>query len=881
MRLSVAVTAACISIVGLATADEGHAAVRKHTTILAQGLGPALQQLARERDCQVVYRSEVVGHRQTSGVTGELTFDEAVTQLLDGTGLTFQYLDHKAITIIPLSTSSAVSGGAGADARGLAATSSLAWQGSGTAGEGGRVEGQKGKSFWGRLRLAQLDQGAPSSSAAVTGEQASTEQGRTLEEIVVTAEKRAESIHDLPIAISAFSADDLVSRGIGGMESLAQLAPSVQVGDNYAGRSRITIRGVGAEVGNIGGEAAVAVSQDGVAYAHHNLFRADFFDVDRVEVLRGPQGTISGRNATAGAIYIHSNRPTDALEGGFRATLGNYNRIATEGYLSGPIVGDSVLGRLAVRADRADGWVDNTFLGQELGTIDKLQARASFLTRVGDDFEAHLILETSRDRSDYLYSVDDGRVRPDRPSLVEFYGVPGFDRDARTTQRDQISDTDLEKQQATLKLTWDLTPAMRVSAISGYVDSASKDVQDASDGTLVPAITWNPADPQALNVWQLSQEATLTADLSDRLDMILGALYLHGKADHYTSSGLPLLGVPVGVRSSLHEQDLVSWAGYGQWRYRLADTVRLTAGVRYTHDAKIYDSRAVASGVPSFVHDEDSWNAWTPRFAIDYAPNEDLTFYSSVSRGFKSGGFNAGSTPINKVEPEYVWNYEAGVKAKALAGRLTSALTAFYMEYTDLQQIIYGLVPGDHRPRMVNAEAATIEGVELEFDALITDRLRITASGTWLDATYDKLRSHDNLFPELGVAGPTGLNVRDLSGNQLVRAPKWQLNFSGEYTIPLGSNLQGVLQAAYAWQDKVFFDFYNHESLSQGDYGLINLSASVETMDGAWQLSGYVHNAADKFYRHHEQFLSFLPIPYSIAFPGQPRTYGVSLSHRF
>lgn len=822
--------------------------------IAAEQAPVALKEFIRQSGLQLVFEFDVVRDHKTRAIKGEFEAADALRAMLAGTGLVFQFVNERTVTISRKDGSADATAGAAAPARGAS--------------------------------RADTPASAGPSATNVVSPGKNTHPTGVLEEILVTAEKRSESIQSLPIAISAFSGETLTNKGIDTVEGLQQAAPSLTIGGGNGPLARVSLRGVGTEVGDFYGDPAVAISQDGVSYANRFLLAADLFDVERVEVLRGPQGTISGRNATAGAINIHSKRPTEEFEGGVKMTVGNYNRVGAEGYLSGPLAGNRLLGRLAVRSDNADGWVDNTLLGKELGTIDALQVRGSLLGDVTDDLEAHLIVEGTRNRSTPV-NVDDGRIRSDRPSVPEFTGVPAFDRDRHVVQHDQPGDTEYEKYQASLKLTWDMGSSARLTTTTGYVDLKFSSTRDA-DGTAAVGTTWSqsPDHPLRDHIWQISQEATVTVDLSDRLDVIAGALYLQAYADQDVRVGLPSIGVPPGSLDFFGENHLTSWSGYTQWRYRLADDLRLSAGVRYTHDSRETIDRSFSFGNPVFEDERATWNAWTPRLALDYTPTDDLTVYAALSRGFKSGGFVFGTHPVNEFDPEYVWNYEIGLKADWLDQRLKATVAGFYMQYTDLQQSIQGVDPTQTFSSVVNANSATIKGVELDVSAMLSDGFLFTFAGAWLDATYDELRSHDPIFPELGVPGPFGVNVRDLSGNRVVRAPEWKLNVSGEYRVPLGmrafgADLQGVLRASYAWQSKVFFDLYNHAAISQDPYGLVNLSAAVESADGSWELSTFVHNLTDEYYRTDEGTFGSIGVQASSVVLGRPRTYGVSLAYRF
>jgi iron complex outermembrane receptor protein len=701
-----------------------------------------------------------------------------------------------------------------------------------------------------------------------------------LQEVVVTAEKRSENIKDVPIAITALSGEALEGRQVDGLSTLQQAAPSLQFTNQEGSFANISIRGVGNPLLGLDVEPGVAVIQDGVPYASQWVNLADFFDVSDVQVLRGPQGTVNGRNATGGAIIIESNLPTSDFEGNVKATYGDRDFVGLESVLSGPIIGDTLLGRVAVQTQRANGWITNTYNDQSLGDIDKVDMRATLLAHLTDSLTGVLTFQTLRDRSTF-FLVEDGRTRPDVPSLSELSNLPGFNPQNDTLSQDLPTDTDIKKSQVSLKMDWAIGRSAHLTSISAYVDSNTVDATDL-DGTSALVFATNPGVP-ATKVNQISQELTLTADLTDRLDVIFGGLYLRQNANNVITFGLPVEGIPPGAFHYDQTVILNSRGIYTQWRYKITDSLRFTAGVREISDSKSSDAEQVLFGAPGSDIGHASWTATTPRFSLDWAVAKDLSLYASASKGFKSGGFNSLSTPITAYSPESVWNYEIGAKSSLLNDRVKVSGAAFVMDYRNLQTSQLGVnSASQYAAQVVNAPKATIRGIEMETEALVTERFKLGFSGTVLGTSYGAFSSEDQLYPELGVPGPLpGVNVRNIQGNQLVNAPKVQLNTSAKYRQPLRQNLSGFLQANYAWQSRIYFDIFNNEGLSQPAYALVNLSAGLETDDSRWRLTAFASNVADKLYVSNKSIQLTTPVPIGVAELGAPRMFGVSLEYHF
>ncbi len=709
--------------------------------------------------------------------------------------------------------------------------------------------------------------------------------GLILEEVIVTAEKRSESMQDIPIAISAFTGDMLENSGALSVKDLQKISPSLQFGQDGA-VNYIGMRGVSAGLGVIGADGAVTISQNGVTLGRLSLWDSDLYDIDRIEILRGPQGVINGRNATGGAINIYSNLPTEVFEAGVKATMGNYNRFATQGYISGTLMNSGIRGRLAFSKDNSDGWLDNTLLNEKLNGKNKSQFRATFATDVSDELEAILILDSIRDKSTRNGGFDRGRIRADQPGLAEFLNIPSGDIDDLNFESDQTYAFDKEQYGATVKLIYALSPSATLTSTTGFVDQDLHQTYDC-DGTrrsycgFPSTQAFTPG--YDFEVTQISQELTLAADLSEDLDLILGGLYLKDDSkhfNHFTAADAGIVADLVQVQASA---DLESYAVYTQLRYQLTETLRVAAGVRYTKDKKEYGEQGIVFFPGSYTASR-SWDATTPRLAIDYQPNDDLMFFASASRGFRSGGYSITFLgPVDEFDPEFVWSYEAGLKATLFEGSTRLAVSGFYMDYKNIQQVVFGL--NGTGTQTINASGADIQGIELEIDAVITDNFRIDFSGTWLDTEFTDFHTADPIFPELGEFNPvTGLNVRDLSGNRVSRSPEWKFNIGGEYRTNLGSGLTGTFRADYTWQSEIFFGPYNYDLAEQESYGLLGARASLEDEGGNWSVDIWARNILDeRYFQSNSVFGVGLshPTPAQVGLLGAPRTYGVTFSYDF
>ncbi len=531
------------------------------------------------------------------------------------------------------------------------------------------------------------------------------------------------------------------------------------------------------------------------------------------------------------------------------------------------------MARVAFQKEQADGWLRNDYLGIDKNDTDLTQVRASLLGKVTDDFSVRAIFEATRDRGDPAFATVLGRARPDKPTIVEALGLPRNDLENRIVYMNHTDQRDTDNKKAILIANWDVNPGLAIAATTGYITHDLVLTDTDNDGT---SGDFSDFPLVAIRVDQFTQDLTATADLSNSTDLVVGAFYMNGR------SRQPLiLSVPpalIGAFNYDPVENLDSYAVYGQLRHQLTDSLRVTVGGRYTVDDKDFAMDAVIIGAGVSRTASDSWGAFTPRFVIDYVPNDNTLLYVSASRGFKSGGFNTFgdvSQPVNLFDPEFVWNYEAGLKASFFDRALRMGVTGFYSDYTNLQQTLFRINPQTNvrYPRVENAASAAISGVELDLEAIPFRGFRLRASATWLDAEFGRFTSIDPIYPERGE--------QNLTGNRLPQAPTWQAGVSGEYSLPISSALEITARADYKWQNEIYFDLFNNPLNTQDSYGLLNASVAIGTIDQSWSLTAFVRNAFDERYVSSSLTSASDTVPARVGQLGAPSQYGVTLSHRF
>lgn len=731
-----------------------------------------------------------------------------------------------------------------------------------------------------------------------------------VEEVIVTARRKEERLQAVPVAVTAFDQVQLNDRNITSSQDLGLFVPSLVINNNAGIAPGFVLRGQGstlgagpgvvayfAEVPIVGGQNATGAFQGGTG-------PGQYYDLENVQVLKGPQGTLFGRNTTGGAVLFTPQRPKDDFDGYAQLTLGDYNWREEEAAINVPVVPDRLLLRVAGDVSMRDGYTRDVglfFPGRDYDNRDYWAFRLSLIARPSDDFENYLI-------ADSLYTHENGvggsifAVKPGGlavsafPRIVDYLAM----QRALGPRATELSGAQIDKQWtygvidiARLDVDDDLT----IKNIAAYqADKNSVGIIDYDDSPF--AIQ----DLRIPNRWegsgeQYSEELQATGKArAGRLEWTAGLYLEYDKPDgvpqYDVMSPIETAGVYrpslIVVRGSTTQR---TQAVYGQASYDLGDLwalldgFKLTAGFRYTWDYRsdqndIYIASAggkCGERPGFFVPDcalasSGQFHAPTWTFGLDYQLDPKTLLYATGRRGYKSGGFNL-NTPehsqFSSFQPEFVTDVEIGLKADwtLFGARGRTDIDAFHTDYTDIQRAISVLINGLSSPVTENAAVATIEGVELEGTILPTARTELSFAYSYLSSRYDKYTS-----PTLG----------DLSGLRFPFTPKNKLSLTGRYHLPVPADWGDLsLAATYLLQSSVSAGPDFDQSGVIGGYDLVNLRLDWKhVMGSGFDTALFVTNASDTVYRTR---VSALYNIFGVAGAdyGEPRIFGFQLSYRF
>lgn len=721
-------------------------------------------------------------------------------------------------------------------------------------------------------------------------------QAQVLEETIVTAQKRSTNLQDTPISMVAFSGDELERRGAVSIAQVADFTPNVQFDSSVAlsggsNASSIYIRGVGQSDFIATTEPGVGVYLDGVYIARSVGGVLDLMDIERVEVLRGPQGTLFGRNTIGGAISVITKKPGADFSLTGELTLGRFDRQDAKASINIPLVDDRLFASFGISTKNSDGYGDRVLTNDTMGGEDTDAYRLMLRFTPSDNFEVNFSLDHTKSKDDSpVTSLADQNARPGPPppggtwfgAYNGIYGlangVPWDDRyfpaDHEKSMATGPTGSDLEIDGTSLTIEWDLG-AVSIRSITAYREWKGEFGRDQDHS---PLTLFEIA--YAFEQEQTSQEINIFGKaFDDRLDWLVGGYYFDESVIEDTSFKLvPDLFPPIPINGGgIDDIDNESFALFAQGTYQFTDQLAVTLGVRSSEDEKsiFAGARKDPSQVPGgpFLlanrKGKDKFNSTTSRFSIDYHPSEDLLVYGSYSEGFKSGGFvsrylrNA-SAPI-PFDPEEVSSFELGFKGDFLGNRLRLNGAVFYSEYDDIQITIVNLGVPETR----NAAEGEITGIELEMTAVVSDQFRVNAGFGYMDAEYTKIDPGDLV----------GIRVDFDESASFVNTPERSLSVGIEYSLSVGD--AGLnLRADYSYTSEVANDAVNTSTLIEDDLGLLSASATYTTADEHWEIKLYGRNLTDEDYLVSGNS-SIGSIGYTEAVWGRPREYGVTARFRY
>lgn len=693
--------------------------------------------------------------------------------------------------------------------------------------------------------------------------------GRVLEEIVVTAQRRVENVQDVPISVTPLDAEFLIEQDVRSLQDLNGLVPNLYTTNtvNY-GAAPLSIRGIGGANGggNFFNDEPVAVYVDGVYIGRLSFSTADLVDIGSIQVLRGPQGTLYGRNSTAGALLIESARPTGDFGLDLRARVAEFGERHLSLAVSGPF-SDTVAGRLALGYGDRDGWGDNLATGEDVNGSEDRTVRGSLRFTPSDSLTLDLIAEYMEREADPA-TLAVAEVAPGVPTSP-FVRRDDFDAlldDNEFALNDPL-DNESETTSLNATLSWDFG-GLTLDSITAF---RSYELDGAQDSDSTGATLFN--NNGRVESDQFSQELRLSSSEDNRLSWLAGVYFFTEDAtmDFEINNFQGLFGAGTSAVFDA-SQDLSSWAAFGDLSFAVTDRFTLTVGARYSFEDKDFDNDQIVTTIsdsfplpvpfgpfpagavipggivfvdpPIFVDDADFDN-FSPRLVLDYAFTPDVLGYASFSQGFKSGGFNSfGLAPA--FEEEEVDAFEIGIKSTLLDSRLRLNAALFSYDYTNLQ--VRRPVPTGG-VTIQNAGEADVSGLEVEAVLVATDRLQFSANVSLLDTELNEFQT-EQVPPELLflIGAPIPLDPVNAAGNELTRAPELQYYVDAEYSFPLGDTLAGAVQLAFHFQDEVFFLETNQDAVTfaADDHGELDLRLTLSSNDDVWEVYLYGQNLTDE-----------------------------------
>ena len=721
-----------------------------------------------------------------------------------------------------------------------------------------------------------------------------------LEEVIVTARKRAESLQNVPVSIIALGDEKLDDFGLQTLESVSAYVPGVTIGEAVVS-TNLFVRGIGSGV-NQGFEQSVGVYVDGVYMGRGFQTRAPFLDLERIEILKGPQGTLFGKNTIAGALNIVTARPTDEFEGEVTALYEpDHGEGALTAVVSGPL-SDTLSARLAGRASTFDGYMRNTLSGEKDPREDDRVVRASLRWTPTDKLEVNTKFETGS------FDVD-GRVSQalslDAATLALFQGfdpeADGIFNERRSIGGEhplfaaEFNHADVDNFVTTIEYSLGDHTLTSVTGYSAY------DYHEVAEGDFTPLDTANQDTVQDFEQW--SQEVRLASSDDRPFRYIVGLYYHKAELDSVIRVDIDLrdlLGAPIiGSRHNTFLHDAESFAAFFEASLDFGDRWTLNAGLRYSDEEKSVWKRQVSAELGTDVPDPGSllfvlgWVNHTledkrsesqaaPSVSLQFDATDNVMTYVSASKGFKGGGYDEaradGNPDLFEYEEETVVSVEAGVKMTLLDGAATLNAAAFHSNFEDLQVSTFegiNFIVG-------NAAEATTQGLEIDGSWRVTDALTLAGAMTVLDAEYDSFPGGACYANQTEAEGCVG-GRQDLAGGKLQFAPDLSANLNAEYATVLGNAMQLSARIDLNYSDDILLANDNDPDPAQSQSSYVTLDArlALAGADDQWEIAVIGRNLTDKLIRSWANDLPVVTNNNYFAHLDRPRNIAVQFRYSF
>lgn len=719
--------------------------------------------------------------------------------------------------------------------------------------------------------LAETGADATAAPASTAPAAAPAVKSRQLDAVVVTAQRRKENLQKVPAAITAISGNKLQDDGVGrAANDVIKYVPNASAATSGGHtRPRWWIRGVGTGTQGLDSPSPIGVYLDDVYISNANATAFPVFDLERVEVLRGPQGTLWGKNTTGGAVNFVSKKPRYNSDGFAKLDYGSHDNLLIEGAGGGTIIPEKLAARASFHQETRDGAYENAKSGQDDGGFSDTAGRVQFQTNLTPDFEALLNVHVREYSTEGTTATVLGRGAGGAYWSNGASYTPSTDRYA--VSANALAGTDISQKGAALNLKWQLNK-LELTSITAY-EGFEQEVFSDSDNTPLELSRGHSAGKSS----QISQEFRLASPRDQRLNWVTGLHYFSEDIRSDSASGTLRTGDLPTTRAqsyndTFYTQDTQSYAIFGSSTFNFTDAFAVTAGLRWSTeeksiDLKRFQATGVTTATPQIFSDpskwwllsgvtgatvaqnvkqnaSNSWSDWSYDLTPEYRIAENQRAYFHFARGFRGGGYNTSvnvQADTNVLNPEYLTSYELGYKSEWLEGRLNFNANVFHYDYKDMQ--INYVVSSATGPssQLKNAAEGSANGAEIEIEALPISNLRIKGGFGWLATNFDEFLI------------PSGATTRNLAGNDFVRSPHFTGVINIDYRIPLANGDDIVLGTDWNYATKFYF-FTNNQTdsqLWQDPYAVGNVRAAYVTADNKLNVTAYINNVTDEQFKQH------------------------------